>query len=80
LAICWTNDVKLKIIDFNERLIDCYVECDDNMNSWRATGLYGYSKTQQKPMTCELISNLSKTNTHDNWLLFGDFNLIRNSN
>jgi hypothetical protein len=50
------------------------------MNSWRATGLYGYSKTQQKPMTCELISNLSKTNTHDNWLLFGDFNLIRNSN
>jgi hypothetical protein len=80
LAICWTNDVNLKVNDFNDRLIDCYIECDDNLNSWRATGLYGYSKTQQKPMTCDLIANLSNTNTHDNWLLFGDFNLIRNSN
>jgi hypothetical protein len=31
-------------------------------------------------MTCELISDLSRTNTHDNWLLFGDFNLIRSPN
>ncbi|GAU19905.1 hypothetical protein TSUD_95100 [Trifolium subterraneum] len=60
-------------------MIDCYVDCGDTMSSWRATGIYGYSKHHQKPMTCGLISDLYHTNHHDNWLLFGDFNLILNT-
>ncbi|MCH84377.1 hypothetical protein A2U01_0005209, partial [Trifolium medium] len=42
-------------------------------------GIYGYSKHHQKPMTCDLITNLYQTNHHENWLLFGDFNLVLNS-
>jgi hypothetical protein len=76
----WTKDVNINIIGYNERMIDCYVDCVDSIKSWRATGIYGYSESQQKPKTCELISELSQTNSHKNWLLFGDFNLICNSN
>jgi exonuclease III len=80
LAIFWSKDVNISIIGYNERMIDCNVDCGATINSWRATGIYGYSNSQQKPKTCELITNLSQTNSHDNWLLFGDFNLISNSN
>jgi hypothetical protein len=80
LAIFWSNNVNISVMSFNERMIDCYVDCGNTLNSWRATGIYGYSRTNQKNLTCELISDLSRTNMHDNWLLFGDFNLIRNSN
>jgi hypothetical protein len=80
LALFWTKDVNINIIGYNERLIDCYVDCGDTIHSWRAAGIYGYSKSQQKPKTCDLITELSQTNTHEKWLLFGDFNLISNSN
>jgi exonuclease III len=80
LAMFWTNDVKLNIIGFSENMIDCYVDCGNNVSSWRATGLYGFSKHHQKSRTCDLISNLYNSEQHDNWLIFGDFNLIFNSN
>jgi exonuclease III len=80
LAMLWTNNVNLSVTGFNERMIDCYVDCGNNDDSWRATSIYGYSNHHQKPRTCELISDLSSSNHHENWLLFGDFNLILNSN
>jgi hypothetical protein len=80
LAMLWSSNVNLSIIGFNERWIDCYVDCGNTHDSWRATGIYGYSNHHQKPMTCDLISDLSISNHHENWLLFGDFNLILNTN
>jgi hypothetical protein len=80
LAILWNNDVHLSINGYNERMIDCYVDCGDSLGCWRATGVYGYSKQHQKNLTCDLITNLANTNQHENWLLFGDLNLIFNSN
>jgi hypothetical protein len=79
LAMLWTNNVNLNIIGFNENMIDCYVDCDNIESSWRATGVYGFPKHHQKTLTCDLISNLNHNNIHENWLLFGDFNLILNS-
>jgi exonuclease III len=80
LAMMWANNVNLQIIGNNENMIDCYVVCGNIESSWRATGFYGYPKNHQKALTCDLISNLNHNNTHENWLLFGDFNLILNSN
>jgi hypothetical protein len=80
LAMIWTSNVNLSVISSNERMIDCYVDCGNMNDSWRATGIYGYSIHNQKPRTCDLISELANTNQHENWLLFGDFNMILNSN
>ncbi|WJX56063.1 hypothetical protein P8452_41758 [Trifolium repens] len=43
---------------------------------WRATGVYGYPQH----LTCRLMNTLSKSLINHNWILFGDFNLILNSN
>jgi hypothetical protein len=55
LAMFWTNDVKLDIISYNERCIDCYIDRSNIDIGWRASGLYGFSSHQQKPQTCDLI-------------------------
>jgi exonuclease III len=79
LAMFWSNNVNLNIIGYNNNMIDCYIVCDNDMNHWRATGIYGYPNQDNKALTCDLIANLNQTNINDNWLLFGDFNLILNS-
>jgi hypothetical protein len=78
LAMFWTNDVKLDIISYNERCIDCYIDRSNIDIGWRASGLYGFSSHQQKPQTCDLIKYLFQNNNHENWLLFGDFNMVLN--
>jgi hypothetical protein len=65
LAMLWTSDVNLNIIGYNENMIDCFVDCGNTNNSWRATGIYGYPKHHQKTMTCELISNLNHSNNFE---------------
>jgi hypothetical protein len=74
----WTNAVKLDIISYNERCIDCYIDRSNIDIGWRASGVYGFSSHQQKPQTYDLIKNLSQNNTHENWLMFGDFNMVLN--
>jgi hypothetical protein len=76
LAMFWTADVKLDIISYNERIIDAYVDCDNNSLGWRASWIYGFSTHQQKPQTCDIIKNLFQNISHENWLLFGDFNMV----
>jgi exonuclease III len=61
LAMLVSKDVKIDIIAYNERVIDCYVDCSNNNVGWRAYGIYGFSNNQQKPQTCDLIQNLFKT-------------------
>jgi exonuclease III len=79
LALFWSNNVKITIIGYNNNMIDCYVESDNNNNLWRATGIYGFPQHDKKINTCDLISSLFNSNQHDQWLLFGDYNLIVNS-
>jgi hypothetical protein len=68
LAMFWTNDVN----------IDCYIDRSNHDIGLLASGLYGFSSHQQKPQTCDLIKNLFQNITHENWLLFGDFNMVLN--
>ncbi|KAK2355198.1 hypothetical protein QL285_092628 [Trifolium repens] len=46
---------------------------------WRATGIYGFYNKTHKFQTCRLINDLSQINDNPNWLIFGDFNIILNS-
>jgi hypothetical protein len=78
LALFWSKDVNLDIISYNERYIDCYVDSSNPDLCWRASGIYGFSCHQQKPQTCDLIKNLFNNNSHDKWLMFGDFNMVLN--
>jgi hypothetical protein len=55
LAMFWSNDVKLDIISYNERFIDCYIDSSNHDIGLRASGVYGFSSHQQKPQTCDLI-------------------------
>jgi hypothetical protein len=43
-----------------------------NPISWRATGIYGYPKTQDKFLTCQLVNDLSCINNNPNWLLYSE--------
>jgi hypothetical protein len=75
LDLIWNNNVKIDIQNF----IDCYVfvsECNEN---WRATCLYGFLTKELKAKTCDLINDFTTTNSHDKWLLFNDFNIIKDN-
>jgi exonuclease III len=76
LAMFWCNNVNITIVGYNNNMIDCYVMSDNNSSNWRATDIYGFPQQDKKVMTCELINNLKLANCHDQWLVFGDFNLI----
>jgi exonuclease III len=79
LAMIWKSDVNLTILDHNERYIDCYINCPSNNISWYATGFYGFSTHNEKHKSCDIINNIRSTHQHDNWLIFGDFNMIINA-
>lgn len=54
------------------------ITCNFNM-SWFATGLYGYPYTPKKHLTCSVIKNLYQSRRSEKWIVFGDFNLMMNS-
>jgi hypothetical protein len=66
-------------MNFDMNYIDCVISSPQHPNSWRATGIYGYPKGQNKFLTCQLINDLSCLNNNPQWLLFGDFNLVLSS-
>jgi exonuclease III len=80
LAILWTNDVTLDILQFNKNHIDMYITSSNLNTSWYATGMYGHPYHSQKHLTCSTIYNLYQNRTEAKWLIFGDFNLILKSN
>jgi hypothetical protein len=62
-------------LNYSDVLISTAYDTD----KWRATGIYGYPQHHNKHLTCRLINDLSETNIHDKWLIFGDFNLMLNN-
>jgi hypothetical protein len=78
LVLLWNNcNFTLEIKSYDLNYIDVLINY--NNLSWRATGIYGFSNKTQKFQTCQLINDLSHMNNHPNWLIFGDFNIILNS-
>lgn len=52
LALLWSKDVNLYIIDSNKNMIDFYIENSNETNSnsnttWRGINIYGYPKSNQ---------------------------------
>lgn len=42
---------------------------------WRGTVIYGYPKSSQKHLTCNMINNIAQRHNRPNWLIFGDLNI-----
>jgi hypothetical protein len=77
LAIIWNHcTLSVNIMNCDLNCIDCVITSQQHSISWRATGIYGFPKGQEKFLTCQLINDLSCFNHNPNWLLFGDFNLV----
>lgn len=74
----WNNDVILNIHNHNTRYIDCYIVCPFTHFEWYATGFYGFSIHSEKHKSCDLINTIKNRHHNDNWLIFGDFNMILN--
>jgi hypothetical protein len=79
LALLWNNcTMHLNIIGFDLNYIDCIIL--SNNIAWRATGIYGFPYNHQKLLTCNLIFDLNNNSDNNNWLIFGDFNMVLSSN
>ncbi|PNX95563.1 ribonuclease H, partial [Trifolium pratense] len=77
LILLWntcTCNIEIKDTDFN--YIDMHITNLTTAIQWKATGVYGYPQHQNKHLTCDLLKSLHHANHNNNWLLFGDFNLI----
>lgn len=74
LALFWMNEASVNINLMNEHIIDFHVR-NDNMSSWRMSGVYGWSESSQKFRTWDLINQVG-TNNDQPWVLGGDFNEI----
>jgi exonuclease III len=71
------------VIDINKmefNYIDVSITNLPSNTHWRATGVYGYPKHHEKHLTCDLLNNLKNSHNSNNWLIFGDFNIVLNSN
>jgi endonuclease/exonuclease/phosphatase family metal-dependent hydrolase len=66
----------MNIINCDLNYIDMLISTPLNPQIWRAIGIYGYPKTQNKYLTCQLINDLSCFDNNPNWLLFGDFSIV----
>jgi hypothetical protein len=80
IALLWNNcTIMVDIINSDFNYFDILISTVTETNKWRATGIYGYPHHQNKFLTCKLISDLSETNFHPQWLIFGDFNIMLNN-
>ncbi|GJT41078.1 reverse transcriptase [Tanacetum coccineum] len=72
LLLFWKKECDLTIQNFSRNHVDFVVKEDDG-NSWRGTGIYGWPMQQEKYKTWALLRSL-KTNQRRPWICFGDFN------
>lgn len=54
--------------------------CSITNFNWYATGVYGYSTHNETHKTYDFLKTIKNSHQHDNWLVFGDFNMILDSN
>jgi hypothetical protein len=74
LALCWSKEVSIDLINFSPHHIDAIVQQDKGIK-WRSTFVYGEPCTQQRPEFWKLLKRI-KPNKEANlpWLMLGDFN------
>lgn len=60
-------------------MVTLYIKSSNgSMNNilYRGTCIYGYPKSNKKILTCKPMNTLAQRNTHINWLIFVDLNII----
>jgi hypothetical protein len=70
LAALWNDSVSVDVINANNTYIDMYLTSCNDLNSWYATGMYGYPYNSKKHLTCTAIKDIHQTRTNDKWLLW----------
>ena len=58
LALLWKSSVSVKVVDSSLNFIDAIVN-DGQEDSWRFTGIYGFSETRRKVETWQLLRELN---------------------
>ena len=74
LALLWKSSVSVKVVDSSLNFIDAIVN-DGQEDSWRFTGIYGFSETRRKVETWQLLRELNNKYNIP-WVCAGDFNEI----
>lgn len=70
------NTITVDIRSLSLNFIDIIIDSGNENRILRGSGFYGFPEQQNKFRTCDLIRSLSQSNFNQNWILFGDFNLI----
>lgn len=81
LILMGTPVVNLTINDSNNKYSDCYYDYVFSCNSCRLVGVYVFLSHANKHLTCTIIiSSFHNTNSLEDWIVCGDFNLIKSPN
>ncbi|XP_050207714.1 uncharacterized protein LOC126657122 [Mercurialis annua] len=74
LALFWRKTIDVNIVTSSHNHVAFMVTEASIDNSWMGIGMYGWSESQYKSRTCELIKDLRCVATQPQ-VIFGDFNL-----
>ena len=75
LALLWKPGTEVQIRKYSQWYIEAFVDCENNGDLWRLTGLYGHFDTSKREETWTLLESLSGI-SNLLWLCIGDFNEI----
>ncbi|KAK8593880.1 hypothetical protein V6N12_045953 [Hibiscus sabdariffa] len=74
LALWWTKDVQIKVLEFGKYFINAEISVTGEPN-WFGTFIYGPPYKEEKKEFWEFMTNLRKGNA-DRWLVIGDSNVV----
>jgi hypothetical protein len=71
----WDDSIKLTVLSYDLHFIDTLIWDGDHHASWRATFVYGESRTQNRHIMWDLLKRIKPVSKAP-WLLIGDFNEV----
>ncbi|RYR08457.1 hypothetical protein Ahy_B05g076153 [Arachis hypogaea] len=75
LAVLWDRSLEVEMIYMSNNHVDMEVRVAGSGTCWRAMGFYGFSESQNKQESWELLRTLGQTSDMP-WIIFGDFNQV----
>lgn len=79
LILCRKSNVNLTIHYANNNYIDFYFDFHSIHNSCIHIVVYGLPSLPKKHLTCYFLSSLNNLYTMDDWIVWGDFSLVKSS-
>lgn len=73
IALFWEENLDVKLITIDNRLIDVSVQETPSSPIWRCTFVYGEPRVENRHQMWELLRRIKSRSPHP-WLMMGDFN------